>query len=83
MINPGFVETKATSVNAFEMPFLMSPEEAAKRIVDSLKRPGFEIAFPRRFALILRLLGALPNRTYIGTIRRLTGWKDRTARPAP
>jgi NADP-dependent 3-hydroxy acid dehydrogenase YdfG len=83
VINPGFVDTKATSVNAFEMPFLMSPEEAANRIVEGLKRPGFEIVFPRRFALILRLVGALPNRAYIGAVRRLTGWKDREDRPAP
>ena len=83
VINPGFVKTKATSVNAFEMPFLMTPEEAAKRIVDGLKRPGFEIVFPRRFALLLRLLGALPDRAYIAAMRRMTGWKDRADRPAP
>lgn len=83
VINPGFVKTRATSVNAFEMPFLMTPEEAAKRIVDGLKRPGFEIVFPRRFALLLRLVGALPNRAYIAAVRRLTGWKDRSERPAP
>ncbi len=83
VINPGFVETKATSVNAFEMPFLMAPDEAAKRIVDGLKRPGFEIVFPRRFAFLLRLVGALPNRAYIAAIRRMTGWKDRAKRPAP
>jgi NADP-dependent 3-hydroxy acid dehydrogenase YdfG len=82
VINPGFVETKATSVNAFEMPFLMSPEDAAKRIVEGLKRPGFEIVFPRRFALILRLVGVLPNRAYIRTVRWLTGWKDRQHPPA-
>ena len=82
VINPGFVKTKATSVNAFEMPFLMTPEEAAKRIVDGLKRPGFEIVFPRRFAFLLRLLGALPDRAYIAAMRRMTGWKDRADRPA-
>ena len=76
VINPGFVETEATSVNDFEMPFLMSPEEAAERIVDGLKRPGFEIAFPRRFALILRAVGALPNRAYIWAIRKALGWES-------
>ncbi len=81
VINPGFVDTKATSVNAFEMPFLMTPEEAAKRIVDGLKRPGFEIVFPRRFAFLLRIVGALPNQAYIAAVRRLTGWKDRKDRP--
>jgi NADP-dependent 3-hydroxy acid dehydrogenase YdfG len=74
VINPGFVETEATSVNEFEMPFLMTPDEAAQRIVAGLKKPGFEIVFPRRFALLLRLVGALPNRAYFAAMRRMTGW---------
>jgi NADP-dependent 3-hydroxy acid dehydrogenase YdfG len=74
VINPGFVETEATAVNDFEMPFLMTPDEAAARIVAGLKRPGFEIAFPRRFALLLRLIGLLPNRAYFAAVRRMTGW---------
>lgn len=75
VINPGFVDTDATAVNTFEMPFLMSPDRAARRIADGLARPGFEIAFPRRFALILRLVGLLPNRAYIWTVRKLLGWR--------
>lgn len=74
VINPGFVETEATAVNDFKMPFLMTPDEAARRIVEGLKRPGFEIAFPRRFALLLKLIGLLPNQAYIGAVRRMTGW---------
>jgi NADP-dependent 3-hydroxy acid dehydrogenase YdfG len=77
VINPGFVETEATAVNAFEMPFLMTPDEAGRRIVEGLKRPGFEIAFPRRFALLLRTVGLLPARAYVAAIRRLTGWGAR------
>jgi NAD(P)-dependent dehydrogenase (short-subunit alcohol dehydrogenase family) len=77
VINPGFVDTEATSVNEFDMPFLMSPDAAARRIVEGLKKPGFEIVFPRRFALLLRLIGALPNQAYFGALRRMTGWKDR------
>lgn len=80
VINPGFVATEATSVNEFPMPFLMTPEVAAARIVAGLKRPGFEIAFPRRFALLLRLVGLLPNRAYIGAVRAMTG---RSKRPMP
>ena len=76
VINPGFVETEATSVNEFEMPFLMSPDEAATRIVAGLKKPGFEIVFPRRFALILRAVGLLPNRLYIWAMRRMLGWGE-------
>ncbi|MEM6678077.1 MAG: SDR family NAD(P)-dependent oxidoreductase [Pseudomonadota bacterium] len=76
VINPGFVETDATSVNEFQMPFLMSPDAAATRIVEGLEKPGFEIAFPRRFALILRLIGLLPNRAYIWAVRKTTGWES-------
>ncbi|MEM1315310.1 MAG: SDR family NAD(P)-dependent oxidoreductase [Pseudomonadota bacterium] len=72
VVNPGFVETEATSVNDFEMPFLMQTEEAAKRIADGLEKPGFEIAFPRRFAWFLRLVGMLPNQLYFRAWRRLT-----------
>lgn len=74
VINPGFVDTEATSVNSFEMPFLMSPEDAAARIVKGLRKPGFEITFPRRFGLILRLVGLLPNRAYFWAVRKATGW---------
>ncbi len=74
VINPGFVETDATAVNDFQMPFLLSTDEAADRIIKGLKRPGFEIAFPRRFAMLLRLIGLLPNRAYIWAVRRMTGW---------
>ena len=76
VINPGFVETEATSVNDFDMPFLMQPGDAARRIADKLAKPGFEIAFPWIFVRILRLLGSLPNRAYFWAVRKATGWKD-------
>lgn len=74
VINPGFVATEATAVNEFEMPFLMQPEEAARRIAEGLARPGFEIAFPRRFVLILKTVGLLPNRAYFWALRKALGW---------
>ena len=80
VINPGFVETEATSVNSFEMPFLMSPEEAAARIFQGLRKPGFEITFPRRFGLMLRLIGLLPNRAYFWAQRKMLGWDGRAER---
>ncbi|MCL4151023.1 UNVERIFIED_CONTAM: hypothetical protein GTU68_061506, partial [Idotea baltica] len=44
LICPGFVETDATAVNDFDMPFLMQTDEAAARIVKGLKTTKFEIA---------------------------------------
>lgn len=78
VVNPGFVETAATAVNTFKMPMLMQPAEAATRLVDGLERPGFEIRFPWRFAMILRLVGALPNRAYIRAVRKALGWDKLT-----
>lgn len=74
VINPGFVETPLTAKNEFPMPFLMPVEAAADRIVAGLASGRFEIAFPRRFALILKLLNLLPYRLYFPLVARATGW---------
>jgi NAD(P)-dependent dehydrogenase (short-subunit alcohol dehydrogenase family) len=72
VVNPGFVKTEATGVNDFEMPFVMSADDAARRIVEGLERPGFEITFPRRFALFLRAINLLPNQLLFKLWRRMT-----------
>ncbi len=74
LICPGFVETDATSVNDFDMPFLMQTDEAANRVVQGLKTTAFEIAFPRRFAFILKSLRFLPTRAYLWIGRKAMGW---------
>jgi short-subunit dehydrogenase len=48
VICPGFVATPLTANNPFPMPFLLSPERAAERIVAALARNRGRIAFPRR-----------------------------------
>lgn len=74
VICPGFVETDATAVNEFDMPFLMQTDEAAERIARGLARPGFEIAFPRRFALMLKALRSLRPRSYTWALSKALGW---------
>lgn len=73
VINPGFVRTALTDKNRFAMPFLVDPDEAARRIHQQLGGKGFEIAFPRRFAALMKLLRCLPYRWYFPLVRRLTG----------
>jgi short-subunit dehydrogenase len=73
LINPGFVATPMTATNAFRMPALITPEEAADEIIAGLARTGFEIHFPRRFTFWLKLLRLLPYRIYFPLARRLTG----------
>jgi NAD(P)-dependent dehydrogenase (short-subunit alcohol dehydrogenase family) len=77
IVNPGFVRTPATDVNPFPMPFLQPVERAAQRVLDGMARPGFEIAFPRRFAYLLKLLRLLPRGLYFPLVARATGWRGR------
>ena len=73
VVNPGFVETPLTAQNAFHMPALITPEEAADEIVRGWRRGDFEIHFPKRFTLWLKALRMLAYRPYFAAVRRSTG----------
>lgn len=73
LINPGFVKTPLTDRNDFRMPVLISAEAAAGEIIDGFGRGDFEIHFPKRFTLWLKLLRLLPYRWYFALVRRGTG----------
>lgn len=60
LINPGFVDTPLTAKNDFAMPFIISAEKSAQIIIDGLNRKKFEIIFPFRMSLFMKLLKALP-----------------------
>ena len=64
MIAPGFVKTPATDVNTFPMPFIISAEDAARRIANGLEKGRSHIAFPKRFSFLLRLINLLPRGAY-------------------
>lgn len=71
VVNPGFVETPMTAGNRFPMPFLTSPEKAARHILAGLRHDGFEIAFPWAFVILLKLARLLPYRLYFALTRRM------------
>ncbi len=73
MVNPGFVATGLTAGNAFEMPALLEPDEAAGHMLKGWADGRFDIHFPRRFTLWLKLLRLLPHRLYFPAVRRATG----------
>ncbi len=73
LVSPGFVRTPLTDKNDFPMPFLIPVEEAGRRITDGFRTGGFEIAFPRRFALILKALNMLPYSAYFAVVKKMTG----------
>ena len=72
LINPGFVATRLTARNDFEMPALITPERAAADIIDGLARGSFEIHFPKRFTRLMKLLALLPYRWTFPIIRHMT-----------
>lgn len=73
VVNPGFVETPLTAGNDFAMPGLLRPEQAAARMLRGWEQGRFELHFPRRFTLWLRLLRLLPDHLYFRAVRRFTG----------
>lgn len=73
VVCPGFVKTPLTDQNDFPMPFLISVEEAGRRICDGFETKGFEIAFPRRMAFILKFMNMLPYGLYFAALSKITG----------
>jgi NAD(P)-dependent dehydrogenase (short-subunit alcohol dehydrogenase family) len=73
VVNPGFVRTPMTAHNDFSMPALLSPGQAAQAMVKGWARGRFEIHFPKRFTLWLKLLRHLPHAWYFPAVRRVTG----------
>ncbi len=73
VINPGFVETPLTAQNEFHMPALISPQQAAQAILQGWAKGEFDIHFPKRFTLVMKLLRLLPYRLYFPAVRRITG----------
>lgn len=60
-ICPGFVKTPMTEVNEFKMPWLLTAEEAARRIVRALKRKRKFYNFPWQIALFMKLAHWAPD----------------------
>ena len=73
LVNPGFVKTPLTADNSFEMPNLITPEEASTALLAGLERGEFEIHFPKAFTRKLKFARLLPYWLYFRLIKRSTG----------
>lgn len=71
LISPGFVDTRMTKRNPFDMPFIITPERAAEAIRRGLARRGFEVHFPWQLTRTLKLLQLLPYWAVFPLTRRL------------
>jgi len=71
VINPGYVDTPMTRGNPFAMPFMVSAEDAARRILRGLEKGKFEIAFPWQLVLLMKFARLMPNRLFFWYARTL------------
>ena len=74
---PGYVSTPMTSGNPYPMPFIMSADEAASKIVSIIERGKPFAVIPWQMAFIARVLRVLPNWLYD---RLFTGCRASPAR---
>jgi short-subunit dehydrogenase len=71
-INHGFVKTRLTDKNDFDMPELMAVETAAEKIAEALEGPyRFETHFPPKLSFFLRMLRVLPYGIALALTRRM------------
>jgi short-subunit dehydrogenase len=63
-ICPGYVDTPLTRVNRFRMPFLLPPDEAARRIARAIAARRRLAVVPWQMAMVSVLLRAMPGWLY-------------------
>ena len=61
---PGYVATPMTAENPYAMPFLMSPEVAARKIARAIERRRRFYVLPWQMAIVGRILRTLPRPLY-------------------
>ena len=72
IINPGFVQSRLTEKNTFDMPFLMTSEKAANIIYEGLQKEKYEITFPLPMLILFKALRILPRSIYFWVVKIIT-----------
>ncbi len=70
IVYPGFVKTPLTQKNDFPMPFLVTAENAAKKILHGIIRHKPEISFPWPLILLLKFLNFLPITWQVALLKK-------------
>lgn len=71
IVYPGFVDTRLTRANDFEMPFQITTEQAVDRIIKGLEKRRNEISFPKRLIWPLRFMSMLPASIYTAMSQKM------------
>jgi NAD(P)-dependent dehydrogenase (short-subunit alcohol dehydrogenase family) len=69
VVNPGFIKTRLTDKNDFDMPHIMSAAAAASEVVRAMKGGRFRTDFPAGFAWRFRIARCLPDSLYLRLLR--------------
>ncbi len=64
LANPGFIKTRLTEKNDFNMPFIMEPDDAAREMFELMNSDRFKKSFPRAFSWVFRLSQFMPDWMY-------------------
>ncbi len=65
LVQPGFVDTPLTQKNDFQMPSLVTVEEASQAIRKGLDKGKATVAFPFMFIQVLRLMSWIPQALWV------------------
>jgi len=72
IVRPGFVKTPLTDRNDFEMPFIITPAQAALKIMRGIERKKWIIQFPWPLVAIMQLVAWLPLRWQTALLQKIT-----------
>ncbi len=72
VVNPGFVRTRLTDKNKFQMPQILEVDDAVGRMLTGLARRKYEVIFPFPFAAIIKSLRIWPRSWVFRYTRTLT-----------
>ena len=70
VVNPGFIRTRLTDKNDFPMPQIMTPEDAAARVLASIRRGRFLASVPDPVAALFTIGRFLPLPLFQALFRR-------------
>ncbi len=63
-VAPGYIETPMTAINDYRMPFLLTVEDGARRIVRVIESGTSYAVVPWQMAVVSRLMRLLPNAVF-------------------
>lgn len=69
-VNPGFIRTRLTDKNDFDMPAILEPEQAAIHLLDAIRSGKPHTAFPRLFSMLFRIGRIVPQSVWLRAFSR-------------